>query len=66
MTTTANSTSTVENGATVFIPLNKLKEHPINATNPPPHSEASIEAKAASIAAKGSRRARSRSSPFKN
>ncbi|MCM2438511.1 ParB N-terminal domain-containing protein [Agrobacterium vitis] len=52
MTTTANSIPTVENGATVFIPLNKLKKHPKNARKTP-HSEASIEAKAASIAAKG-------------
>lgn len=52
MTTTANSSPTVENGATVFIPLNKLKKHPKNARKTP-HSEASIEAKAASIAAKG-------------
>lgn len=41
-----------EHGETVFIPLNKLKKHPQNARNTP-HSEASIEAKAASIAAKG-------------
>ncbi len=52
MTTTATIASTVENGATVFIPLNKLKKHPRNARKTP-HSEASIEAKAASIAAKG-------------
>ena len=52
MTTTANNTPTAENGATVFIPLNKLKKHPKNARKTP-HSEASIEAKAASIAAKG-------------
>jgi ParB family chromosome partitioning protein len=39
-------------GETVFIPLNKLKKHPKNARKTP-HSEASIEAKAASIAAKG-------------
>jgi len=52
MTTTATNTPTVENGATVFIPLNKLKKHPKNARKTP-HSEASIEAKAASIAAKG-------------
>ena len=52
MTTTATSTPTVENGATVFIPLNKLKKHPRNARKTP-HSKASIEAKAASIAAKG-------------
>jgi len=52
MTTNANTAPTVENGATVFIPLNKLKKHPKNARKTP-HSEASIEAKAASIAAKG-------------
>lgn len=52
MTTTANTVPTVEHGATVFIPLNKLKKHPRNARKTP-HSEASIEAKAASIAAKG-------------
>ncbi|RTM03401.1 MAG: chromosome partitioning protein ParB [Hyphomicrobiales bacterium] len=52
MTTTANTAPTIENGATVFIPLNKLKKHPRNARKTP-HSEASIEAKAASIAAKG-------------
>jgi len=52
MTTNANNIPTVENGATVFIPLNKLKKHPKNARKTP-HSEASIEAKAASIAAKG-------------
>ncbi len=52
MTTTATIAPTVENGATVFIPLNKLKKHPRNARKTP-HSEASIEAKAASIAAKG-------------
>lgn len=52
MTTTSNTVPTVEHGATVFIPLNKLKKHPKNARKIP-HSEASIEAKAASIAAKG-------------
>lgn len=52
MTTTDNTAPTVEHGATVFIPLNKLKKHPKNARKTP-HSEASIEAKAASIAAKG-------------
>lgn len=52
MTTTANTVPTAEHGATVFIPLNKLKKHPKNARKTP-HSEASIEAKAASIAAKG-------------
>ncbi|MQB08000.1 ParB/RepB/Spo0J family partition protein [Agrobacterium tumefaciens] len=52
MTTTANTAPTVEHGTTVFIPLNKLQKHPKNARKTP-HSEASIEAKAASIAAKG-------------
>ena len=52
MTTNANNAPTVENGATVFIPLNKLKKHPKNARKTP-HSEAEIEAYAASIAAKG-------------
>ena len=52
MTTTANTAPTAEHGTTVFIPLNKLKKHPKNARKTP-HSEASIEAKAASIAAKG-------------
>jgi ParB family chromosome partitioning protein len=37
---------------TVFIPLDKLKKHPENARKTP-HSTASIEGKAASIAAKG-------------
>ena len=41
-----------ENGTEIFIPLNKLKKSPKNARKMP-HSEASIEAKAASIAAKG-------------
>jgi ParB family chromosome partitioning protein len=52
MTTNANSAPAIENGASVFIPLNKLKKHRKNARKTP-HSEASIEAKAASIAAKG-------------
>jgi len=52
MTTTAKTTPTVEHGTTVFISLNKLKKHPKNARKTP-HSEASIEGKAASIAAKG-------------
>ena len=42
----------VESGAEVFIPLNKLKKSPKNARRTP-HSEAAIEAYAASIAAKG-------------
>jgi ParB family chromosome partitioning protein len=52
MTTKAKTATVPENGETVFIPLNKLKKHPQNARKTP-HSEASIEAKAASIAAKG-------------
>ncbi|MDK8875277.1 ParB/RepB/Spo0J family partition protein [Paracoccus sp. SSJ] len=52
MTTTENIAPIAEHGTTVFIPLNKLKKHPSNARRTP-HSEASIEAKAASIAAKG-------------
>ncbi len=52
MITTASIAPTAEHGATLFIPLNKLKKHPKNARKTP-HSEASIEAKAASIAAKG-------------
>lgn len=52
MTTTETNAPTEEHGATVFIPLNKLKKHPKNVRKTP-HSEASIEAKAASIAAKG-------------
>ncbi len=42
----------VESGTERFIPLNKLKKSPKNARKTP-HSEASIEAYAASIAAKG-------------
>ena len=41
-----------ESGTERFIPLNKLKKSPNNARKTP-HSEASIEAYAASIAAKG-------------
>ena len=41
-----------ESGTEIFIPLNKLKKSPKNARKMP-HSEASIEAYAASIAAKG-------------
>ena len=52
MTTKTKTATVPENGETVFIPLNKLKKHPKNARKTP-HSEASIEAKAASIAAKG-------------
>ncbi|HCF1766123.1 ParB N-terminal domain-containing protein [Paracoccus sp. P2] len=52
MTTITQITTVPEHGETVFIPLNKLKKHPKNARKTP-HSEASIEGKAASIAAKG-------------
>src|SRR6202795_2335304 len=48
----AKSVETVENGTEIFILLNKLKKSPKNARKPP-HSEPSIEAYAASIAAKG-------------
>src|ERR1700682_722788 len=48
----AKSVETVENGTESFIPLNKLKKSPNNARKTP-HTEASIEAYAASIAAKG-------------
>ncbi|MFT4116712.1 ParB/RepB/Spo0J family partition protein [Bradyrhizobium sp.] len=41
-----------ESGTEMFIPLNKLKKSPKNARRTP-HSEAAIEAYAASIAAKG-------------
>lgn len=44
--------TTVVSGTEVFIPLNKLKKSPKNARKTP-HSEAAIEAYAASIAAKG-------------
>jgi ParB family chromosome partitioning protein len=58
MTTTVETTGTVSdppavtNGAVLFVPLNKLKKSPRNARKTP-HSEAHIEALAASIAAKG-------------
>jgi ParB family transcriptional regulator, chromosome partitioning protein len=42
----------VESGTEIFIPLNKLRKSPKNARKTP-HSEAAIEAYAASIAAKG-------------
>jgi ParB family transcriptional regulator, chromosome partitioning protein len=41
-----------ENGAVIAVPLNRLKKSPRNARRVP-HSEAEIEALAASIAAKG-------------
>ena len=46
------ATPAAENGAVLFIPLNKLKKSPRNARKTP-HSEASMEAKAASIHGKG-------------
>lgn len=55
MTTAAietTATPAAENGAVLFIPLNKLKKSPRNARKTP-HSEASIEQKAASIHVKG-------------
>ena len=42
----------IVNGATIYVPLNRLKKHPSNARKTP-HSTASIAQKAASIAAKG-------------
>ena len=47
-----NVETVVESGTEIFIPLNKLKKSPKNARKTP-HSEAAIEAYAASIAAKG-------------
>ncbi|KFI24393.1 plasmid stablization protein ParB [Haematobacter missouriensis] len=58
MTNTIETTATVsdalaaENGAVLFVPLNKLKKSPRNARKTP-HSDAHIEALSASIAAKG-------------
>lgn len=58
MTDTIETTATVSeapaaaNGAVLFVPLSKLKKSPRNARKTP-HSEAHIEALAASIAAKG-------------
>ena len=55
MTDTIETTATVseipaaENGAVLFVPLNKLKKSPRNARKTP-HSEAHIEALAVSIA----------------
>jgi ParB family chromosome partitioning protein len=50
---TSPETATIAaSGETVFIPLNKLKKSPRNARKTP-HTEAEIEAYAASIAAKG-------------
>ncbi len=44
--------TTPESGTEIFVPLNKLKKSPKNARKMP-HSDAAIEAYAASIAAKG-------------
>lgn len=57
MTDTIETTATVseapaENGAVLFVPLNKLKKSPRNARKTP-HGGAHIEALAASIATKG-------------
>src|SRR6185437_6408790 len=52
MSTKKVETVVVESGTEIFVPLNKLKKSPNNARKMP-HSEASIEAYAASIAAKG-------------
>ena len=41
-----------QSGTEIFVPLNKLKKSPKNARKTP-HGEATIEALAASIAAKG-------------
>jgi ParB family chromosome partitioning protein len=52
----AKSVETVENGTEIFIPLNKLKKSPKKSpknARKTPHSEAAIEACAASIDAKG-------------
>lgn len=51
-TATVLEASAIENGAVLFVPLNKLKKSSRNARKTP-HSEAHIEALAASIAAKG-------------
>ncbi len=51
-TTTVSEAAAAENGAVLFVPLNKLKKSPRNARKTP-HSEAHIEALSASIAAKG-------------
>ncbi|MGR7996767.1 ParB/RepB/Spo0J family partition protein [Xanthobacter sp. ZOL 2024] len=48
----AEAVAVAASGATVFIPLNKLKKSPRNARKTP-HCEATIEALAASIAVKG-------------
>mgnify|MGYP001590063468 CR=1 FL=1 len=52
MEATPETATVAVSGETVFIPLDKLKKSPRNARKIP-HSEADIEAYAASIAAKG-------------
>lgn len=52
MTAATETAAVAASGETIFIPLNKLKKSPRNARKTP-HSEATIEALAASIAAKG-------------
>jgi ParB family transcriptional regulator, chromosome partitioning protein len=49
---TTAATVAAENGAVIFVPLNKLKKSPRNARKTP-HSQAHIEALAASISVKG-------------
>lgn len=51
-TATVSETPAAANGAVLFVPLGKLKKSPRNARKTP-HSEAHIEALAASIAVKG-------------
>ena len=52
MTTKTNTETVTESGTEIFVPLSKLKKSPRNARKTP-HSEAHIEALAASIAVKG-------------
>jgi hypothetical protein len=52
MTTNEKIETVIESGAEIFVPLNKLKKSPRNARKTP-HSEAHVEALAASIAVKG-------------
>ncbi|CAM5777366.1 hypothetical protein LMIY3S_06001 [Labrys miyagiensis] len=52
MSTKTTTDAATDYGTELFIPLNKLKKSPRNARRTP-HSEAAIEALAASIAAKG-------------
>ena len=52
MTDTVNIEAVTASGTEIFVPLNKLKKSPRNARKTP-HSEAHVEALAASIAVKG-------------